>query len=71
LITTVIDAAIAWLPGGLTGRHRIAVDSSGISGLAFSLMYKRYIGVLEVSAHDETDWNARAERQRRTQGDDS
>src|SRR5215467_2077392 len=51
LIATVIGAAIGWLPGGLAG----AIGSTlpvlfaavgGISGLVFSLMYKRYIGVL-------------------------
>ncbi len=45
LITTVVGAAIGWLPGGLTG----AIGSSltvllaavgGISGLVFSLMYQ-------------------------------
>ena len=45
LITSVIGAAIGWLPGGLTG----AIGSSltvllaavgGISGLVFSLMYQ-------------------------------
>jgi hypothetical protein len=55
LITTVIGAAIGWLPGGLTG----AIGSTltvllaavgGISGLAFSLIYKRYIGVLGAGA---------------------
>src|SRR6266478_5126218 len=51
LITTVIGAAIGWLPGGLTGAIGapltvLLVAVGGISGLAFSLMYKRYIGVL-------------------------
>src|SRR5258708_36046027 len=51
LITTVIGAAIGWLPGGLTGAIGspltvLLAAVGGISGLAFSLMYKRYIGVL-------------------------
>src|SRR5260370_30337677 len=51
LITTVIGAAIGWLPGGLTGAIGspltvLLAAVGGISGLVFSLMYKRYIGVL-------------------------
>src|SRR6266853_6114646 len=51
LITTVIGAAIGWLPGGLTGAIGspltvLLTAIGGISGLIFSLMYKRYIGVL-------------------------
>jgi CDP-diglyceride synthetase len=51
LITTVIGAAIGWLPGGLTGAIGSALTTllaavGGISGLVFSLMYKRYVGVL-------------------------
>jgi hypothetical protein len=50
LITTVIGAAIAWLSGGadVTGRPLMVLLTAvgGISGLVFSLMYKRYIGVL-------------------------
>ena len=51
LITTVIGAAIGWLPGGLTGAIGspltvLLAAVGGIGGLAFSLMYKRYIGVL-------------------------
>jgi hypothetical protein len=51
LITTVIGAAIGWLPGGLSGAIGspltvLLAAVGGISGLAFSLMYKRYIGVL-------------------------
>src|SRR5258706_4747642 len=50
-ITTVIGAAIGWLPGGLTGAIGSPVTVllaavGGISGLVFSLMYKRYIGVI-------------------------
>jgi hypothetical protein len=55
LITTVIGAAIGWLPGGLTGAIGSALTTlltavGGISGLVFSLMYKRYIGILGVGA---------------------
>jgi hypothetical protein len=55
LITTVIGAAVGWLPGGLTGAIGSALTVlltalGGISGLAFSLMYKRYIGVLGAGA---------------------
>src|SRR5262249_860226 len=51
LITTVIGAAIGWLPSGLTGAIGspltvLLAAVGGISGLAFSLMYKRYVGVL-------------------------
>jgi hypothetical protein len=47
LITTVIGAAIGWLPGGLTGAIGqpltvLLAGVGGISGLVFSLMYKRY-----------------------------
>jgi hypothetical protein len=47
----MIGAVIGWLPGGLTSAigSPLAVlltAVGGISGLAFSLMYKRYIGVL-------------------------
>jgi hypothetical protein len=45
LITTVIGAAIGWLPGGLTGEIGSALTvllaaAGGISGLVFSLMYQ-------------------------------
>jgi hypothetical protein len=55
LITTVIGAAVGWLPGGLTGAIGspltvLLAAVGGISGLVFSLMYKRYIGVLAASA---------------------
>src|SRR5258708_35656364 len=48
LITTVIGAAIGWLPGGLTGAIGspltvLLAAVGGISGVVFSLMYKRYI----------------------------
>jgi len=51
LITTAIGAAIGWLPGGLTGGigapFTVLLAAVGvISGLVFSLMYNRYIGVL-------------------------
>jgi hypothetical protein len=50
LITTVIGAAIAWLSGGadVTGRPLTVLLAAvgGIGGLAFSLMYKRCLGVL-------------------------
>jgi hypothetical protein len=51
LITAVIGAAIGWLPGGLTGAigqplTTLLAAVGGVSGLVFSLMYKRYIGVL-------------------------
>jgi hypothetical protein len=73
-IGPVIATAVGWLigllPGGLTGSIGSALTTllgvaGGISGLIFSLMYKRYIGVLAASAHDRnpTDRNARAERQ--------
>jgi hypothetical protein len=55
LITTVVGAAIGWLPGGLTGAigqslTNLLTAAGALSGLAFSLMYKRYIGVLEAGA---------------------
>jgi len=55
LITTVIGAAIGWVPGGLSGAIGSALTVllaavGGVSGLAFSLMYKRYIGVLGAGA---------------------
>jgi len=55
LITTVIGAAIGWSPGGLTGATGapltvLLAAVGGISGLIFSLMYKRYVGVLAASA---------------------
>ena len=55
LITTVIGAVVGWLPGGLTGAIGspltvLLAAVGGMSGLVFSLMYKRYIGVLAASA---------------------
>jgi hypothetical protein len=55
LITTVIGAAIGWLPGGLSGALGSALTNlltaaGAIGGLVFSLMYKRYIGVLGAGA---------------------
>jgi hypothetical protein len=70
LIITAIGAVIGWLPGGLTGAigqplTALLTAVGAISGLVFSLMYKRYLGVLDASAHDRnpTDRNAHAERQ--------
>jgi len=45
LITTVVGAAIGWLPGGLTGAIGspltvLLAAVGGISGLAFSVMYQ-------------------------------
>jgi hypothetical protein len=50
----VIGTAIGWLPGGLievigSTLSVLLAAVGGISGLAFSLIYKRYIGVLEVA----------------------
>jgi hypothetical protein len=52
-IGSLIGAAIGWLPGGLTGAIGAPLTTllaavGGISGLVFSLMYKRYMGVLGV-----------------------
>jgi hypothetical protein len=51
VIGSLIGAALGWLPGGLAGAIGAPLTVlltvvGGISGLAFSLMYKRYIGVL-------------------------
>jgi len=51
IIGSLIGAVIGWLPGGLTdaiGAPLTALLAAvgGISGLVFSQMYKRYIGVL-------------------------
>jgi hypothetical protein len=66
-IGAAIGAAIgSLLPGGLTSAITVLLTSAGsIVGLIFSLMYKRYVGILAASAHDKntTDRNARAERQ--------
>jgi len=45
LITTVIGAAIGWLPGGLTGAIGAPLTAllaavGGIRGLVFSLLYQ-------------------------------
>jgi hypothetical protein len=50
-IAWALGAAIGWLSGGMTGALGSAVATllvvlGGISGLVFSLMYKRYVGVL-------------------------
>jgi hypothetical protein len=74
ILGPAISAALGWLlgllPGGLTGSIASPLTTlfgvaGGLSGLIFSLMYKRYIGVLAASAHDKNsiDRNARAERQ--------
>ena len=51
LISSVIGALIGWLPGGSTGFMGSALTAllaiaGGVSGLIFSLMYRRYVGVL-------------------------
>jgi len=51
LIASVIGAAIGWLTGGSSGFSGHALTSllaivGAVSGLAFSLMYRRYLGVL-------------------------
>jgi hypothetical protein len=51
IVGSLIGAAIGWLPGGLTGSIGAPLTTllaavGGIGGLVFSLMYKRYIGVL-------------------------
>ena len=51
IVGSLIGAAIGLLPGGLTGSIGSPLTVllgafGGISGLVFSLMYKRYIGVL-------------------------
>jgi hypothetical protein len=56
LIITVVGAVIGWLPGGVAsaiGAPWTTLFSAigGISGLVFSLMYRRYIGVLRASKH--------------------
>src|SRR5262245_15724887 len=50
IIGSLIGAAVGWLPGGLTGAMGSPLTGllaavGGISGLIFSLMYKRYIGL--------------------------
>jgi membrane associated rhomboid family serine protease len=50
IVTTAIGAAIGWLPG-LAGIKPPALTAliaaaGAISGFVFSLMYKRYLGVL-------------------------
>jgi hypothetical protein len=50
-IGTAIGTLIGWLPGGSTGGIAPVLTAllalvGGISGLAFSLIYKRYLGVL-------------------------
>jgi hypothetical protein len=66
-IGAAIGAAIgSLLPGGLTSAIGVLLTSAGsITGLIFSLMYKRYLGILAASAHDKnsTDRNTRAEWQ--------
>jgi hypothetical protein len=77
LVTAVIGAAIGWLPGELTGAIGqpltvLFAAAGGLSGLAFSLMYNRYLGVLDASKHPnklraraktQAERNAYAERQ--------
>jgi hypothetical protein len=51
LIASVIGAAIGWLTGGSSGAIGQALTLllaivGAVSGLAFSLMYRRYVGVL-------------------------
>jgi hypothetical protein len=50
LITAAIGGALAWLPGWLReiepAANALLAAAGGIATLAFSLMYKRYIGVL-------------------------
>src|SRR5258708_36757051 len=72
LITTVIGAAIGWLPGRFAGAIGspltvLLAAVGGISGLAFSLMYKRYIGVLGAGGGREGLFRAR--RLRGTSGE--
>jgi hypothetical protein len=70
-VGAVIGAAIgSLLPSGWTSAIgsplAVLLASAGsIVGLIFSLMYKRYVGVLAASAHDKnsTDRNTRAEWQ--------
>jgi hypothetical protein len=55
-IGSLVGAAIGLLPGGLAGAIGqpltvLLAAVGGISGLIFSLMYKRYIGVLSASEH--------------------
>src|SRR5262252_1563099 len=55
-IIAAVGAVIGWLPGGLTGGIGSALMSllavaGGVCGLIFSLMYKRYLGVLGAGAH--------------------
>ena len=63
----MIGAAISvLLPGGLTSAIGVLLTGArSITGLIFSLMYNRYLGILAASAHDKnsTDKNVRAERQ--------
>jgi len=51
LIVTAIGGVLGWLPGGLTGAlsstfTALLAIAGGIVGLVFSLMYRRYVGVL-------------------------
>jgi hypothetical protein len=66
-IGAVIGAAIgSLLPAGLTSAIGVLLTSTdSIIGLIFSLMYKRYRGILAASAHGkkEIDRNTSAERQ--------
>jgi hypothetical protein len=53
-IIGAVGAVIGWLPGGLTGAMGSALMSllavaGGVCGLIFSLMYKRYLGILGAS----------------------
>ena len=54
-IIGAVGAVIGWLPGGLTGGMGSALMSllavaGGVCSLIFSLMYKRYLGILAASA---------------------
>ncbi len=73
ILGPAIGTAIGWLlgllPGGLTGSLASPLTAlfgvaGGVSGLIFSLMYKRYLGVLGASVHpkDTTDRDGKAER---------
>ena len=51
LIAAIVGWFIGWLPGGATGALGSALNTllaaaGGVAGLALSLMYKRYLGVL-------------------------